>query len=87
MNVGATHDVHDSEHSLASGLVNTSLQIGGAVSLALITAVLSSAHATAEHGQLLPNLKPAMLTIAGLTLLGVLIALPRLRPKSVRDNT
>lgn len=84
VNVGATHDVEDAEQGLASGLVNTSLQIGGAIALALVTAVLSSAHAPVEHGQLLPGFKPAMLTVAAMALLGVLVTLPRLAKKPTR---
>ncbi|MEV0581755.1 MFS transporter [Nonomuraea sp. NPDC050310] len=42
LNIQATNGVHDDEQGLASGLLNTSGQVGGAVVLAIGTAVLTS---------------------------------------------
>lgn len=42
LNIQATNGVHDDEQGLASGLLNTSGQVGGAVVLAVATAVLTS---------------------------------------------
>ncbi|CAM3371190.1 MFS transporter [Paenibacillus taichungensis] len=75
VNVQATHDVVPEEQGLASGLVNTSLQIGGAISLAVITAVLNSTHKAIEHNQLLPNMHTAIAIVAGLAIAGVLSSL------------
>lgn len=42
LNIQATNGVDDEEQGLASGLLNTSGQVGGAVVLAVVTAVLTS---------------------------------------------
>jgi MFS family permease len=73
----ATADVEDHEQGLASGLVNTSMQIGGALILAVVSAVLVSSR-IAVHRQLLPHMIPAIGVIAGATGLGVLVCLARL---------
>jgi sugar phosphate permease len=52
----ATAGIADDEQGLASGVVNTSIQLGGAVILASVSAVLGAAP-KATHNQLLPNMK------------------------------
>ena len=42
VNMAATSGVADHEQGLASGLVSTSFQLGGAVGLAIVTAVITS---------------------------------------------
>lgn len=84
VNVQATQGVKETEQGLASGLINTSLQIGGAVSLAIVAAVLSSAQAPVQHGQLLPNMHEAILAFSGIAVLGLAVTLPRLLGKRVR---
>ena len=42
LNIQATAGVADHEQGLASGLVNTSFQVGGAIGLAIVTAVVSA---------------------------------------------
>lgn len=77
VNVQATQGVIANEQGLASGLLNTSLQIGGAISLALVAGVLSAAHSPALSGQLLPNMQLATLNFVGIAFIGILITLPR----------
>jgi EmrB/QacA subfamily drug resistance transporter len=48
LNMAATAGVADHEQGLASGLVNTSFQVGGAIGLAIVTAVISSATASSD---------------------------------------
>jgi EmrB/QacA subfamily drug resistance transporter len=48
LNVAATSGVEDHEQGLASGLVNTSFQVGGAVALAIVTAVINAAAASSD---------------------------------------
>ncbi|WAL71021.1 MFS transporter [Kitasatospora sp. YST-16] len=76
INVAATAGVADDEQGLASGLVNTALQVGGAIVLAVTTAVLTagSAGGTDAHAQL-SGYRPALLLVTGTTALGLLIAL------------
>jgi hypothetical protein len=45
LNIQATAGVADHEQGLASGLLNTSFQVGGAVGLAAVSAVVTSAGA------------------------------------------
>ena len=42
LNIQATNGVSDSEQGLASGLVQTAFQVGGAIALAVITAVITA---------------------------------------------
>jgi MFS family permease len=65
LNAQATVGVADHEQGLASGLVNTSLQVGTVVMLAVTSAVLT-APATPAHGHLLPGMKNAEDVIVGL---------------------
>lgn len=48
--IAATSGVHGKESGLASGLLNTSQQIGGAIGLAVLTGVATSAAARYMHG-------------------------------------
>jgi EmrB/QacA subfamily drug resistance transporter len=48
LNMAATSGVADHEQGLASGLVNTSFQVGGAIGLAIVTAVINSTAASSD---------------------------------------
>ncbi|MEV4558473.1 MFS transporter [Kitasatospora sp. NPDC049285] len=76
INVTATAGVADEEQGLASGLVNTGLQVGGAIVLAATTAVLTAGTAggTDAHAQL-AGYRPALLLVTGAATVGLLIAL------------
>jgi MFS family permease len=72
LNIQAVAGVADHEQGLASGLLNTSFQVGGAIGLAVVSAVVSSA-----GGDGLPTLDGVQTAIAvstGIAVLGVLIA-------------
>jgi MFS family permease len=64
LNAQATAGVADYEQGLASGLLNTSLQAGAVVVLAVTSAVLN-APATPARGQLLPGMRNAVDVIVG----------------------
>jgi MFS family permease len=85
VNAQATSGVADHEQGLASGLLNTSMQIGGAVVLAIVTAVLSAAHPTTVHHQLLPGMTAALGVIVGVSLLGLALTVVRLISGSQRE--
>jgi MFS family permease len=77
VNVQATAGVADHEQGLASGLVNTSVQIGGAVVLAVISVILAN-HATGGqpvHDQVIPGMLQGLRVVAGITVFGVLASL------------
>ena len=82
VNAQATSGVADHEQGLASGLLNTSIQIGGAVVLAVITAILGagSSGTPTRHGELLPGMTTAIAVLVGLSLFGVLLTAVRLLP-------
>src|SRR5918997_1525185 len=69
VNMAATSGVADHEQGLASGLVSTSFQLGGAVGLAIITAVITSGTTGAES--LLDELRPGLAVVTGLAVLGL----------------
>jgi sugar phosphate permease len=80
VNAQATSGIADREQGLASGLVNTSIQIGGAVVLAVVTAVLNGAgSASSAHGELLPGMRSAIAVVAGVAAVGAVGAVIRLR--------
>ncbi|QTI71129.1 MFS transporter [Gordonia polyisoprenivorans] len=66
-----TAGVDDDEQGLASGLVNTSVQIGGAVMLAVVTAVLSSSGERNRPGELLGGMTTAIWLVSALSVVGL----------------
>ena len=75
INAQATSGIHDDEQGLASGLVNTSVQIGGAVVLAVVSAILAaagSADGPARPGALIPGMLGSLQVIVAITAVGVL---------------
>jgi MFS family permease len=79
VNSQGTAGVADHEQGLASGLVNTSIQIGGAVTLAVITAIIgSNASSGTQRGQLLPGMTTAIAVVAGVSVLGLVVTVVRL---------
>ncbi len=71
INAQATAGVDDDEQGLASGLVNTSVQIGGAVMLAVISAIIGTGSGTIREDALLPHMTLAIGVVVGLTLVGL----------------
>jgi len=67
LNSQATAGVDNEEQGLASGLLNTSLQVGGAVVLAIVTAIVSRSGAAPAHDQLLPGMHAAIWVVVGLS--------------------
>jgi EmrB/QacA subfamily drug resistance transporter len=75
-NIQATAGVPDDEQGLAGGLLNTSLQVGGALGLAVVTAVLVAGGAgRTGPDALLAGLTPALTVVTGFAVVGLLIAL------------
>jgi sugar phosphate permease len=79
--VQATSGVADHEQGLASGLLNTAMQIGGAVVLAVVTAILTSSGKGKQiaAGHLLPGMMPALAVVVGVSVAGLLYTLIRVR--------
>jgi sugar phosphate permease len=69
MNIQGTMGVPDHEQGLASGLVNTSFQVGGALVLAIVSAVASSS------GDIVDVYRTAIAVVVGIAVLGLVVAL------------
>jgi MFS family permease len=85
LTVAATAGVPDEEQGLAASLFQTSFQVGGAVVLAIVTAVVDAGGASrlASAPATLAAYRPALFLITGVAAVGVLVALSGLR--SQRD--
>ncbi|KAA2266624.1 MFS transporter [Solihabitans fulvus] len=81
LNIQATDGVADDEQGLASGLVNTSMQIGGAVVLAITTAVVTAnaGEGTTGPAALSAGVHPALAVVTGIAVIGALVSLFGLR--------
>jgi EmrB/QacA subfamily drug resistance transporter len=77
-NIQAVAGIQDHEQGLASGLVNTSFQLGGALGLAIVTAVVAGETT-------LDAFRPAIAVVTGLSALGMLVAFTGLIP-GARDR-
>ena len=87
LNIQATAGIADEEQGLAGGLLNTSLQVGGAIGLAIVTAVLTAnGGSDASSGALLTGLTPALSVVTGIAVPGLLVAISGI-VKHRRDET
>ena len=75
LNVQAATGVADEEQGLASGVLNTSLQIGGAVGLAIVSAVITSHTHGTSPAEVLQGFRPGILVSALVAVLGLVAAL------------
>ena len=76
----ATAGVADHEQGLASGILQTSFQVGGAIVLAVVTAVIDARGADQViSAQTLAAYRPALGVITGVAVFGAAIALAGLR--------
>jgi MFS family permease len=71
LNMQATSGVADHEQGLASGLVSTSIQVGGAIVLAISSAIVASG----SGGDFLDAIQPALAVVVGVSALGLLATL------------
>jgi MFS family permease len=78
VNAQATKGVADHEQGLASGLLNTSLQVGGAIVLAVVSAILSSSGSADVHHKLLPGMTTAIGVVVGISLVAMVLTAGRL---------
>jgi MFS family permease len=76
LNIQATAGVANQEQGLASGILQTSFQLGGAIVLAIVTAIVDAGGANrVVTTQALTAYRPALEVITGVAALGVVIAL------------
>jgi MFS family permease len=89
LSVAATAGVPDAEQGLAASLFQTSFQVGGAIVLAIVTAVIDAGGAgrLASAPATLAAYRPALVLITGIAAIGMLVALSGLRnPRAVPDR-
>jgi EmrB/QacA subfamily drug resistance transporter len=86
LNIAATNGIAPHEQGLAGGLLNTSFQFGGALALAVVTAV-NTAYTDPAGGAegLLDGFKPAILVSLVVALLGAAAVGLRVRLRPVRE--
>jgi len=75
LNIQATAGVADHEQGLASGLVNTSFQLGGAIVLAVVTAVIGTGAASHSPTAAVAAFRPGLAVVTGIATAGLLVAL------------
>jgi MFS family permease len=81
LTVSATSGVRNEQQGLAASLFQTSFQVGGAVVLAVVTAVVEAGggNTLTSPAAVLSAYRPALYLITGVAALGLLTALPGLR--------
>ncbi len=77
LNIAATNGVAPEEQGLAGGLVNTSFQLGAALVLAIVTAVVSANTSGGSPQDILAGYHAALYVAVGVALLGVVAMLQR----------
>ncbi len=80
LNIQATAGVAPHEQGLASGLVQTSFQVGGALGLAIVSAIVSArAGNSTDTGDLIGAYQTAIVAALTIAVLGLVVALSGLR--------
>jgi MFS family permease len=85
LTVSATAGVRNEQQGLAASLFQTSFQVGGAIVLAVVAAVVEAggANTLTSPAAVLSAYRPALYLITGVAALGLLAALPGLRRRAV----
>ncbi|MBO1334483.1 MFS transporter [Streptomyces sp. VRA16 Mangrove soil] len=82
LNIQATNGVDDDEQGMVSGLLNTSVEVGGAIFLAVVTAVVTAnAPEGASPQAVLDSFRPGLVVVTAIAVAGLLITLTGLRPR------
>src|SRR6476469_8865210 len=82
LNIAGTSGVGDHEQGLASGLVQTSFQVGGAIGLAVVSAIITGqAGGSTDTGVTLDAYRTALVVVTGIAIAGLAIALSGLVPQ------
>jgi MFS family permease len=82
LNVQATNGVDEHEQGMVSGLLNTSVQVGGAIFLAVVTAVVTAnapERGNASPQAVLDSYRPGLVVVTLIAFAGLLITLTGLR--------
>lgn len=83
INIQATSGIDDDEQGLAAGVLQTAMQVGAAIVLAVTTAIISSgSHTDTSPAAALDNYRPGLQFAAGVAIVGALVALTVYLPKN-----
>ncbi|WPO75273.1 MULTISPECIES: MFS transporter [unclassified Streptomyces] len=88
LNIQATNGVDDDEQGMVSGLLNTSIQVGGAIFLAVVTAVVTaSSHAGDSSPQaVLDSFRPGLIVVTLIAVAGLAISATGLRTRRTKES-
>ncbi|MEV5611264.1 MFS transporter [Streptomyces sp. NPDC052225] len=87
LNIQATNGVHDDEQGMVSGLLNTSVQVGGAIFLAVVTAVVTANAPEGSSPQaVLDSFRPGLVVITAVALVGLLVTLTGVRTRRTQES-
>ncbi|MFJ6725468.1 MFS transporter [Streptomyces sp. NPDC091281] len=87
LNIQATNGVPDHEQGMVSGLLNTSIQVGGALFLAVVTAVVTAgAPDDATPQAVLDSYRPGLTVVTAIAAIGLLITLTGVRTHRARPT-
>ncbi|WP_405159571.1 MFS transporter [Nocardia sp. NBC_01499] len=76
INIQATNGIDDDEQGLAAGVLQTSMQVGAAIVLAVTTAIIASGtHGETSPTAMLDTYRPALMFAAAVSIVGALVAL------------
>ncbi|MGN9817629.1 MFS transporter [Streptomyces sp. SD11] len=88
LNIQATNGVEDHEQGMVSGLLNTSVQVGGAIFLAIVTAVVTANSSGGSSPQaVLDSYRPGLVVVTAVALAGLLITATGLRGRRTPQTT
>ncbi|MFI1471865.1 MFS transporter [Streptomyces wuyuanensis] len=88
LNIQATNGVEDHEQGMVSGLLNTSIQVGGAVFLAVVTAVITAGGGTGGTPRdVLDSFRPGLVVVTVIAAAGLLVTLTGLRRRRAGRRT
>jgi nitrate/nitrite transporter NarK len=74
LSIQATSGIADDEQGVASGLVQSSFQVGGAIVLAITTAIVSSQHAHSAEA-VVSSYRSALVFVTGISAVGLTVVL------------
>lgn len=87
LNIQATNGVADNEQGMVSGLLNTSIQVGGAIFLAVVTAVITAGGGEGGSPQeVLDSFRPGLVVVTGIAVAGLLLTLTGLRTRRTAQS-
>ncbi|MBF6238092.1 MFS transporter [Nocardia otitidiscaviarum] len=87
INIQATSGIDNDEQGLAAGVLQTAMQVGAAIVLAVTTAIVTSgAHTDPSPAAMLDTYRPGLEFAAGVAIVGALVALTVYLPKRRKNR-